>query len=96
MVRIGLSQTTATILAVVISSGVSLLISILTIISQNRKTQNEMHESIAIVKTEMNIMKEDIKTHNQYAKMFSENIPAIKQHMVDVDRRLDAIERRGA
>ena len=55
-----------------------------------------MHESIAIVKTEMNIMKEDIKTHNQYAKMFSENIPAIKQHMVDVDRRLDAMERRGA
>ena len=39
-------------------------------------------------------MKEDIKTHNQYAKMFSENIPAIKQHIADTDRRLDNIERR--
>ena len=96
VVRIGLSQTTATILAVVISSGASLIISILTIISQNRKTQSEMHESIAVIKTEMNDMKEDIKSHNQYAKMFAENIPAIKQHMVDTDRRLDYMERRGA
>ena len=85
---------TDTILAVVISSGVSLLISVLTIISQNRKTQSEMHESIAIIKNEMGGMKEDIRSHNQYAKMFSENIPAIKQHMSDIDRRLDNIERR--
>lgn len=90
-----MSQTTATIVAVVISSGVSLVISILTIISQNRKTQSEMHESIAVIKSEMNGMKEDIKSHNQYAKMFSENVPAIKQHMEDVDRRLDSLERRG-
>ena len=91
-----MSQTTATIVAVVISSGVSLVISILTIISQNRKTQSEMHESIAVVKSEMSGMKEDIKSHNQYAKMFSENIPAIRQHMTDIDRRLDSIERKGA
>lgn len=91
-----MSQTTATIVAVVISSGVSLLISILTIISQNRKTQYEMKESLSLVKADMARMQEDIKTHNQYAKMFSENIPAIKQHMVDVDRRLDVMERRGA
>ena len=90
-----MSQTTATIVAVVISSGVSLLISILTIISQNRKTQYEMKESLSLVKSEMGRMQEDIKAHNQYAKMFSENIPAIRQHMTDVDRRLDVIERRG-
>lgn len=89
-----MSQTTATVVAVVISSGVSLVISILTIISQNRKTQSEMHESIAVIKSEMKGMKEDIQSHNQYAKMFSENIPAIRQHMTDVDRRLDSIERR--
>ena len=91
-----MSQTTATIVAVVISSGVSLAISILTIISQNRKTQSEMHESIAVIKSEMNGMKEDIKSHNQYAQMFSENVPAIRQHMTDIDRRLDAMERKGA
>ena len=89
-----MSQTTATIVAVVISSGVSLLISILTIISQNKKQQVELDKKILVLETKMDIMKEDIKSHNQYAKMFSDNIPAIKQHMVDSDRRLDNIERR--
>lgn len=89
-----LSQTTATIVAVVISSGVSLLISILTIISQNKKQQVEMDKKILVLETKMDLMKEDIKSHNQYAKLFQDNIPAIKQHMVDSDRRLDNIERR--
>lgn len=89
-----MSQTTATIVAVIISSGVSLLISILTIISQGKKQTAELDKKIAVMDTKMDDMKEDIQSHNQYAKMFSENIPAIKQHMQDTDRRLDVIERR--
>ena len=89
-----MSQTAATIVAVVISSGVSMLISILTIISQGNRQQNELDKAMAVMRSEMSTMKEDIRTHNQYAKMFSENIPAINQHIKDVDRRLDGIERR--
>lgn len=91
-----MSQTTATIIAVIISSGVSLVISILTIVGQGRKQTAEMDKKIAVVETKMDGMKEDIASHNQYAKMFSESIPAIKQHMIDVDRRLEAMERRSA
>ena len=91
-----MNQTTATIVAVVISSGVSLLISILTIISQGNRQQHELDKAMAVMRSEMSMMKEDIRTHNQYAKMFSENIPAINQHIKDVDRRLDGIERRMA
>lgn len=91
-----MSQTTATIVAVVISSGVSLLISILTIIGQGRKQTAEMEKQIAVIETKMDGMKEDIAAHNKYAQMFSENIPAIKQHMTDVDRRLESIERSKA
>ena len=89
-----MSQTTATIVAVVISSGVSLLISILTIISQGKKQTAEMDKKIAVIETKMDIMNGDIRSHNEYAKMFSENIPAIKTHMEDVDRRLDRMEGR--
>ena len=88
-----MSQTAATILAVIISSGTSLLISIITIVAQGRKQTAEMDKKIAVIETKMDDMKEDIQTHNQYAKMFSENIPAIKQHMEDVDRRLNSLER---
>lgn len=89
-----MNQTTATIVAVIISSGVSLMISIITIISQGRQQTIDMDRNIAVIETKMDAMKEDIQSHNQYAKMFSENVPAIKQHMQDTDRRLDAIERR--
>ena len=70
------------------------MISIMTIISQGRKQTVEMDKKIAIIETKMDGMKEDIQSHNKYAQMFSENVPAIKQHMQDTDRRLDAIERR--
>ena len=89
-----MSQTAATIVAVVISSGVSLIISIVTIIGQNKKTAHERDKKIAIIETKMDTMQGDIKSHNEYARMFSENIPAIKTHMEDVDRRLDMMERR--
>ena len=79
-----------------ITGGISLFGSILTIVLTSRKQQQDMDKSIAVIKTEMLTMKEDIKSHNSYAKMFSENIPAIKQHMTDVDRRLEVLERRTA
>ena len=82
------------VLVALITGGISLLGSVLTIILTSRKQQAEMHEAMAVMTSEMSRMKEDIRSHNQYAKLFSENIPAIKQHMTDADRRLDGIERR--
>ena len=84
------------VLVALITGGISLFGSVLTIIYTSRKQQAELEKAMAVMQTEMSVMKEDIKSHNQYAKMFSENIPAIKQHMTDVDRRLEMMERRTA
>ena len=84
------------ILVALITGGISLLGSVLTIISTSRKQQAELDKAMGVMQAEMSAMKEDVKSHNQYAKLFSENIPAIKTHMEDVDRRLDNIERRSA
>lgn len=81
------------VLVALITGGISLFGSILTIVLTSRKQQQEMDKSIAVIKTEMKDMKDDIKSHNRYAQLFTENIPAIKQHMIDVDRRLDGLER---
>lgn len=78
-----------------ITGGISLFGSILTIVLTSRKQQHELDKKIAVMEAKMDDMKEDIRNHNQYAKMFSENIPAIKQHMADVDRRLNSMERSG-
>lgn len=84
------------ILVALITGGISLLGSVLTIISTSRKQTAEMEKQMAVMRTEMSAMKDDIKSHNRYAQMFSENIPAIKTHMEDVDRRLNSLERSKA
>lgn len=82
------------IIVALITGGISLFGSVLAIISTSKKQQAELDKAIAVLETKMTIMTGDIQSHNQYAKMFSENIPAVKQHLQDVDRRLDGIERR--
>ena len=84
----------AAIVAAIITGTFSFIGSIIALIASNKHSASEMDKKIAVLDTKMDSMKEDIRSHNQYAKMFSENIPAIKQHMTDTDRRLDNIERR--
>ena len=82
------------IVVALITGGISLFGSILTIVLTSRKQQADLDKKIAVMEAKMDDMREDISSHNRYAQMFSENIPAIKQHMQDTDRRLDTIERR--
>ncbi len=84
------------ILVALITGGVSLLGSVITILATSRKQTAEMDKKIAVMDAKMDDIKEDVRAHNKYAQMFSENIPAIKQHMTDVDRRLEGLERRTA
>ena len=82
------------IIVAIITGSISLFGSILTIVLTNRKQQEDLDKKIAVIETKMDDIKEDVRSHNKYAQMFSENIPAIKTHMSDIDRRLDNIERR--
>ena len=82
------------VIAALITGGVSLLGTALTVVLTSRRQAQEMDRKLAVMQAEMESMKEDIHTHNGYARMFYENIPAIKQHMKDVDRRLEFFERR--
>ena len=82
------------VLAAIITGAMSLTGSIVTIVLTIRKQQSDMDKKISLMEQKMDEMKEDIRSHNNYAKMFAENIPAIKQHMTDVDRRLENLERK--
>lgn len=46
------------------------------------------------LKNEIKEMKEDIKSHNNYARLFSENIPVIKEQIKVANHRIDDLERR--
>lgn len=82
------------IVVALITGGISLFGTILAVVSATKKQSADMEKTMAVMRTEIGIMKEDIKSHNRYAQMFSENIPAINQHMHDIDRRLTDLERR--
>lgn len=84
------------IIVALITGGISLFGTVLTIVLTNRNQQQKIDNKITAIETKMENMQGDIHSHNRYAQMFSENIPAIKQHMSDIDRRLDNIERRTA
>ena len=81
------------ILIALITGAFSLAGSIIAIVSTTRKQAADMDKKLAVMEAKMDDMKEDIRSHNNYAKMFAENIPAFKQHMTDVDRRLAELER---
>ena len=80
----------------IITGAFTLTGSIIAIFAATKKQSIEMDKKLAVMESKMDGMKEDIANHNRYAQMFSENIPAIKQHMTDVDRRLEAIERKAS
>lgn len=84
------------IIVALITGGISLIGSVLAILQSAKKQSMELEKAMAVMQTEMSSMKEDIKSHNRYAQMFSESVPAIKQHMQDIDRRLENMERRSA
>lgn len=85
---------TEAIWVAIITGSFSIIGSVIAIVSTTRHQAQEMDKKLAVMESKMDDMKEDIKNHNQYAKLFSENIPAIKQHMIDVDRRLGTLENR--
>ena len=54
--------------------------------------QQLLNNEIKHIKTEMSEMKADIRSHNQYAKLFNENIPVLKEKLSVSNHRLTDIE----
>ena len=54
--------------------------------------QQLMNGEIQHIKSEMGEMKQDIKEHNNYARMFSESIPVIQEQLKNTDRRVGDLE----
>lgn len=82
------------VLVALISGGISLISVIASYKAAVTKVTHQMETQLAVMSSEMKIMKDDIKEHNHYAKMFSESIPVIKEQIKVVNHRLEDLERR--
>ena len=54
--------------------------------------QQVMQNEMTHIKENMGTMQEDIRSHNNYAKLFNENIPVIREKLASTDRRLEVLE----
>ena len=83
---------------------ISALVSLIGIIVASKDTRDKvtqkldtnqkiMENEMKHIKTEMTDMKNDIKTHNHYAKLFDENIPVIKDRLSTNADRIKGLEK---
>jgi peptidoglycan hydrolase CwlO-like protein len=54
--------------------------------------QQLIQNEISHIKVDIGTMKEDIKSHNNYAKLFKENIPLLKEKLSVSNKRISDIE----
>lgn len=54
--------------------------------------QQVMNNEITHIRNEIGDMKVDIRSHNNYAKLFNENLPVIKEKLSAATRRIEDIE----
>ena len=84
---------------------ISATVSLIGIFVTSRNTRDEVtkqldknHAILSVevehIKQNMAEMKSDIKEHNNYAKMFNENIPVIKEQIKVANHRIDDLEHK--
>ena len=82
---------------ILISSIITGCISIIGIIYSHymagKKVQEELKLTQKIMENELSHIKESVKEHNTYAKMFSESIPVIKEQIKVINNRLEDIKK---
>jgi len=58
-----------------------------------QKMSHELDKAVALLQQENVQMKEDIREHNHYAKMFAESMPVVKEQIKVINHRIDDLER---
>ena len=84
---------------------ISAIVTLIGIIASSKATQDAMAKKLdkqqGIIETKMSYMegeiteiKADVKSHNGYARLFSESIPAIKERLSGLDKRVENLENK--
>lgn len=78
------------IIASIITGGLALVGVIVSNISSNRKIEAELSKAQAVTDTKLEELTREVREHNSFAQ----KIPVLEEQMKNIDRRLDAVERR--
>lgn len=81
------------IIVALISGAITLIGVYVSYKSATSEMQNAMKTQQAVMQTEMSAMKEDIKEHNHYAKLFAESMPVVQEQIKVMNHRIEDLER---
>lgn len=85
---------TEAIIVEVISGIITLIGVVASYKAATSKVQNSMEKEMAVMKSEMSTLKEDVKEHNHYAKLFAESMPVVQEQIKVINHRLEDLERK--
>lgn len=77
------------VIAALISGAATILVTIITVISTNAKTRNEISTKLAVQETKLASLTEEVRSHNNFAS----RIPAIEATITAMSDRISALER---
>ena len=84
---------TEAIIVALISGAISLIGILLSHKAATDKLSHELDKQQAVIGTRIDLMKEDIREHNHYAKLFAESMPVVKEQIKVINHRIDDLER---
>lgn len=79
---------TEAIIVALITGGVSLLGTVVTVFATTRKTNENMRISQAVTDTKLEALTHEVRMHNNFAQ----RMPAIEEHIKMIDHRLNDLE----
>lgn len=77
------------IIVALITGGLSLIGTIITVLLTNNKTREEMKISQAVMKNEIENLTREVRNHNNFAQ----RMPVIEEQIKTINHRLDDLER---
>lgn len=84
---------------------ISAIVSLIGIFMSSKNTRDRLTQTLEInqqimntelirVKEDLKDLKDNMRSHNSYAKLFNENIPVIKEKIAVSNRRIEALEKK--
>lgn len=81
------------IIVAIISASVTLIGVFISAKSTSDKVAHELEKQNALQNQEIQRIKEDIKEHNHYAKLFAESMPVVQEQIRVINHRISDLER---
>lgn len=82
------------VIAALITGAVSLIGIAVSYWLATKKVQRQLEISQKVMENELQHIKENVKEHNHYAKLFTESMPVVKEQIKVINHRIEDLENK--